>query len=280
MGKTVKNQHYVPQIYLRHFTNNYNLIGVIESKTGNRFSCNIKNVAAERYFYDIDELDEQPMETILSRIEPLFATIFPKIKSRFMLSNPENVFETHDVLDSDSFTYAAFWLTLQLYRTKKMRNAFYDSFTALANWFITDFTEQVSPAELHVKLLHNHVLQDFELSKSMFTDYYWSVAVNQTEWPFVTSDTPVVRSQAFERSDKNVTWMAQQLNEGNISHNYGTVVTYPFDPMFSLLLWEKKHFHYMQRFDNRFLPADQITVVMMNKSQMDNCERHAFHRIQ
>lgn len=48
----VKKQHYVPQFYLRNFSNDNKQIFVFDKFDKKIFSANIKNVGCQRYFYN------------------------------------------------------------------------------------------------------------------------------------------------------------------------------------------------------------------------------------
>ncbi len=72
----VKQQHYVPRFYLRHFAREKGReqVHVLDKGTGKRFVSSIQNVAAQRYFYDLAALDQavgedQAVEKLLGRYE-------------------------------------------------------------------------------------------------------------------------------------------------------------------------------------------------------------------
>ena len=63
--KSVKQQHYVPRVYLRRFTIDGERLYVYDKiKDEIRGPENIKNVAQERFFYDL------PVDTIPSNLDP------------------------------------------------------------------------------------------------------------------------------------------------------------------------------------------------------------------
>lgn len=53
MAEKVKNEHYVPQRYLKHFANGENFFVFDKEKTEKR-PGNVGDYACERYFYDVD----------------------------------------------------------------------------------------------------------------------------------------------------------------------------------------------------------------------------------
>jgi Protein of unknown function (DUF4238) len=53
MADIVKNQHYVPQFYVREFADSNKQLCVYDKCTDKVFPNAVKNVAHESYFYDI-----------------------------------------------------------------------------------------------------------------------------------------------------------------------------------------------------------------------------------
>lgn len=78
--KTVKNQHYVPQFYLKRFTCDGKRLFVFDKIKGEaRGPMSIEKVAQERYFYDIPietlppGADPQLEEKALAELESMFS---------------------------------------------------------------------------------------------------------------------------------------------------------------------------------------------------------------
>lgn len=53
MVEKVKNEHYVPQRYLKHFANGENFF-VFDKEKAEKRPGNVENYACERFFYDVD----------------------------------------------------------------------------------------------------------------------------------------------------------------------------------------------------------------------------------
>ena len=60
-----KNQHYVPQGYLKNFTFDQEMTQVycLNKISGKNFTPNIRNVASENYFYELPPEDAKKFET-------------------------------------------------------------------------------------------------------------------------------------------------------------------------------------------------------------------------
>jgi len=48
-----KNQHYVPQFYLKNFSADDKTIWVYDKSSKKSFRTGVANIAAERFFYDV-----------------------------------------------------------------------------------------------------------------------------------------------------------------------------------------------------------------------------------
>jgi hypothetical protein len=59
-----KNQHYVPQAYLRRFAPDQRQVWVYDKQDGRVFRTDVRNVASETYFYDIDPDALEPGATV------------------------------------------------------------------------------------------------------------------------------------------------------------------------------------------------------------------------
>lgn len=126
MSEKVKKQHYVPQFYLRyfatpetaHFEGNDRARMRIHAckKEGGKRLVNqlIANVAAENYFYDLPNDDEQMIEKWLGR--DVEARVGPIYKS---VVDSET---TNALAYSDMHTLALF-LAIQYHRTRKFRDS-------------------------------------------------------------------------------------------------------------------------------------------------------------
>jgi hypothetical protein len=108
-----KSQHYVPRFLLRNFTSGgKQLIWAFDKHKDITFQTNIKNVAAERGFYDIKTSDSVlTLEPGLAKLEDKTSSIISElIKSKRLTS-----------LGEESRKTLAYFLTVQFVRTKQHR---------------------------------------------------------------------------------------------------------------------------------------------------------------
>ena len=72
----IKIQHYVPQFYLRNFSNKDGstyFINCFDKVTQKIYTVNIDSIAAEKYFYDDDEDANQSVERKLGQMEAILS---------------------------------------------------------------------------------------------------------------------------------------------------------------------------------------------------------------
>lgn len=127
MGELKRNQHYVPQCYLRRFSTP----GTKSNKTYAakiRFDCkiykdqSIKNLMSEDFFYDSkfdsiisDKYPEQPIENFFSEMESHFSKYSTLTMDRLTKGYP---------LDEDIREFWSYWFLLQYTRTKSFRSRY------------------------------------------------------------------------------------------------------------------------------------------------------------
>lgn len=206
MTKKVKNQHYVPQVYLRHFTVGANeQIAMFDKQTGNVTTPNIRNVAAARYFNDFEgddilqELGEQPMESYYSTLEGEFAKNW-----RILLRNLEER-GGFSVADKKKVSH---YMHEQQMRTPQARRLLDE---ALRQTALTLLKKRESlgllrtpphlrgiPLEKMVQSITNDPANYVKAStefmdsrRAYMEGMFWTVLTAEGDVPFITSDAPV-----------------------------------------------------------------------------------------
>ena len=76
-----KNQHHVPQVYLRYFCDQHGYIYVLDKVLNRMYSTGTAGIAVEKDFYTIDSFDNQYVweQYYAKNIEPELSTVFSKI---------------------------------------------------------------------------------------------------------------------------------------------------------------------------------------------------------
>lgn len=144
----IKNQHYVPQSYLKNFSDKKRKLWVFDKFNNKKFQSHISNVASETYFYDFPqdgkkEERDQYIEKFFSELESrscIFTNhIFKKIKGVLNLKNIEKVYST-EVLTQDQKLDFAYLVAIQALRTKEFREFYTEMWQKTKPW-ISSFLE-------------------------------------------------------------------------------------------------------------------------------------------
>ena len=212
-----KNQHFVPQFYLKGFSSDRKTIGtlILSSKKFVKDTA-IKDQCSKNNFYQ-----DKGYEIALSNFEGDTSLVFEKIMTESQLSNAEKS------------TVKAFML-LQKTRTKHSADIAQKHFDQLTNRL-----EQLAPSEnskltLEKLRVDNH--EAVELMKSLFpttllycADLTLKVIVNKTHIPFITCDDPLLTYNKH----------LERLHH----HNYGMscnglILLLPISPSYALVLYD------------------------------------------
>ncbi|NII83488.1 MULTISPECIES: DUF4238 domain-containing protein [unclassified Pedobacter] len=79
----IKNQHYVPQFYLKSFCDKAEQVWAFDKTNQHIFTSSPRNLASEGYFYDQKQIDEkfgeQHLEHVLGIEETRFSKTFNQL---------------------------------------------------------------------------------------------------------------------------------------------------------------------------------------------------------
>lgn len=181
-----KKQHYVPQFYLRYFSDDSKSVNAYNLKNEKLFLSKIKNICQENYFYVDVEL-----EKILGKIEEKQANILQKLLIDFSFYS----------LDDKEKSYLYLFILMQFSRTKgsaKLIDEVVDLFyhdvvkpilksnSEMEEKGVTsDFIDKTT-----LKLDNSHfLLMDTAMrSVELIADLHPIILINETEDFFITSD--------------------------------------------------------------------------------------------
>jgi len=107
----VKREHYVPQSYLRGFTENGRQLLVFDKSTQEPFYTSVSKIASERYFYDLSESQE---------LERAFANLdgdYPHWRDSII-----KTVENGERITLEYQAKLAFFVAMQIRRTRWFRN--------------------------------------------------------------------------------------------------------------------------------------------------------------
>lgn len=214
-----KNQHYVPQFYLKKFVNSDEKLEILDCERRKVVTSRTpKSVCNEEYFYSLNnQLDEvsQVLEKELGRIESSVSNVYDKISQKF--TNFEQITE------DDKFLIATF-MSLQYLRGPYMRkqihkmneqmvkhvtkmqfgsshiHKFFDEHEKDTGEKLTDKQRQeviefAQGGEYGVEMgnaSHLHLLGEMEGFRNLLFGKEWLVYISKSSKKFITSDNPVI----------------------------------------------------------------------------------------
>lgn len=216
MGR-VKNEHYVPQSYLRSFANKKEQIFVYDKVKKASYINKVSQVASEGKYFDIPLHDghnvpeiekmnkEQTIEKYFSEdIEGPYKKYLDMIRTRYLMTfNPDRKV----AITKEEKKHLSYLIAIQMLRTKKYRDDVGAMDSKISQMLVDLIGEKEIPnyesgdvtvnvPEVNKKLMQVSMLFDPETIGSFAKELYkhfWFVLVNNTEQPFYTSDNPVVK---------------------------------------------------------------------------------------
>ncbi|WP_176706262.1 DUF4238 domain-containing protein [Paenibacillus hemerocallicola] len=288
----VKNQHFVPQSYLKRFSINEQLFVYDKVINKTPYKTHIRNVAAESYFYDIPEdifnqtkdrfspeyRDIQFVEKELSKFEQKFNSLLNNLCAKFLLT-PEPHFKK--ALTSNDREDLSVHLALQHLRTRDSRRQI-----AQINKTITQMLFDLSmynedknykPGEYFVEPNPEHEVIDqlsFMLNpekllefSSVLNSHIWFVGVNQTDQPFFTSDAPLVRKAHMPEDIMSYSGLGSK----------GIELAFPVSNKLIITLCERSYHKVVEPVENLFFPIYDLEVIKYyNSMQIIGCERQVY----
>jgi hypothetical protein len=274
-----KNQHYVPQFYLRNFSPDGARIHVYDKVTGKHFFTNIRNVAGENYFYDVPELDamlgvEQFIEKFFHPAEKSAG----KAISAILESLKKNRFKKlHPNLRSTLSTF----LALQYLRTKETRTVLIELFeklhTEMFRASLENTDTELKDVDFEAKLkkevenqFHATTILDPEMFITISTilkGHLWIILKNAMGKVLYTSDNPVVRHGNIKHPVLSFSGLASK----------GIEIAFPLSPEYLLLLAESEVFATVKNKNGKVLMmTDKENVTFYNSLQLLQSYRYIF----
>ncbi|MHA1935105.1 MAG: DUF4238 domain-containing protein [Candidatus Thorarchaeota archaeon] len=261
---TVRIQHYVPQFYLKQFSqrkrNSYYLKCFDKSELKS-FTVNTTKIACESYFFDPPG-SNQPVERWLTRLERRFAKSYDRLIEHQELKK----------LSSSDRVAISNFLSVQWVRTREYREVIRDFITQLKNrleeknvigqlrddmeiWSQDDFI-----ASLQIEGMKENVRKITPIIRRM----KWILLENNTNMPYWTSDHPFTRYNPVEPLHPYM---------GNLGLlNRGIQILFPLTPKLSLTLCDPIAYgHYPNEME-----AEYGNAVFGNELQVDWSTRHLF----
>ncbi|WP_171685524.1 DUF4238 domain-containing protein [Paenibacillus planticolens] len=288
----VKNQHFVPQSYLKRFSINEQLFVYDKIINKTPYKTNIRNVAAESYFYDIPEdifnqtKDQFPpeyqdiefIEKEFSKLEREFNSLLNNLCIKYFLST-DPYFKK--ALSNEDRQVLSIHLIIQDLRTRDSRRQVSEMKKAIAQMIfdLEMYSEDKNymPGEFFVELDPAHAVIDqlsflFDPKKliefaSVLNSHIWFVGVNLTDDPFYTSDAPLVKRAHLPEDFMSYSGLASR----------GIELAFPISDKLIITLCERSYHKAVEPIENLFFPIYEPGVIKYyNSMQIIGCERQIY----
>jgi len=182
MGDRVRNQHYVPQFYLRRFSKDWKSVRAWLVERDRLIPCaSIKGQCSESYLYGY----EQTVERGLAQLEARFAALFDRIGCP----------SVSHLSDTDVFDLQLF-AALQLQRTAARKRSS-DAMDAAFRRYIGESNPELSHASASVEDWGYFGVILPLMSFPLMMDLHVRLLVNKSPVPFILGDDPVCRQNHF-----------------------------------------------------------------------------------
>jgi hypothetical protein len=308
-NQLVKNQHYVPQRYLRYFSN----VSRKKNKDIHRFSVfdkkkveirenqNIEDLASERFFYDVDfelikseaeeegvevgqeyidlikEVDKQELEhTFATKVETTMFDPIAQIVTSYTMTQ-KSAYPNIYVIPEDKRATVAYYITLQYLRTKEFREKMVQVY-------------ERGGKLLMKKLLKGKVDNDFlndvnlRLKESRINLFHNEVLLDIKKieeialillghiWFIAVNETDT----QFYTSDNPLVLNGYLAEHGLKSK--GVEIIFPITPKLALIMREREYFDRDLLLYNRFLEVNEEYVKYCNQLQVLQSYRYVFSK--
>jgi hypothetical protein len=235
------NQHYVPQFYFRHFSNNRNSINTVLVRDGRVFvNAPIKGQCSKKNFYGSKELEAQFAQIKLRHCNAIRAALEVANIASAEFFSVEEFTSFFDAIvfqrgrtAAEVAKHAPAIEKMLLFKFRKHLETTqdeeflkkFDETLAAGKMTITESTASAVGRNLSVMLQNAPLIRDLSLC----------FIRNRTDYPFIFSDSPVVFYNSYAKPVKNRGVIGLQCP--------GLQIFYPLDPWTSVMLFDPKRYY-------------------------------------
>lgn len=264
-----KNQHYVPQFYLKQFSkdsltvNLYNIDSKKLSKKG------VKNICSKSYFY----VRSESFEECLSPLENIFSDVFDKLLNEKDLS----------ILSDEEYIFLLYFICLQYVRTNKVKIESEEFWDAAYKGYLKEILSSAPKLAEDIGITRE-LIEKLEKWKILFTGSYDQsvshlygmilgltgpfliydleplLVINNTNLDFIISDHPIILYNTFFNNKR------ETLLTGFASN--GLQIFCPMSPKVMIVLYDKNFYEFNDRIQIVDLEED---ITAINSLQFFNC---------
>lgn len=245
-------QHYVSKAYLRNFSSAKEKLFVFDKICQKAFPSNITDICNERFFYNIPP-EFKGKNTKVQLVEDLFAENIEPFYSQLNQSVIENI-ERHGCITVEQKEALAYCITMQILRTPKFRDEYIQ---------LTQVDEGVASVQL-AEAMFNPENHNFLINA--LNSHIWIVGKNETESPFYTSDSPIVKRPHKKHPARNYSGYS----------SVGIEIAFPLSSNYIIVMYEKTFFEKYASLDCKVVPFGDEQVWDMNHLQVLQCDKRVF----
>lgn len=244
----------------------------VESDKNEKIKTDLKNIVGTENWEDVKNvLDKKHIEKdFFAPMEDIYSELLHTFISKNHNGN-EWVIKNCNICSEIEKEFMSLFIAIQIIRTKSFRTNLGDTFAKLYQTLAYKSqmnNENALPKEAFevevnddfVKLQHSTMILDEEMvegiAETLF-NHIWVIYVNKTDYPFYTSDNPVVTIP--HKRDKYVSY-------GGLASE-GVEIIFPISPRLLLAMYEK------ETYNNKF--HDRKYIVLSSKDRIDyyNCQQ-------
>lgn len=250
-----KNQHFVPQFYLRSFSNDPNKknISVYDPRNDVHIkSAPIRHQASKDYFYGQDgKLDD-----VLTFFENKVLPIYRKVHDENFVTKPHS---------EEQFYLLLFAISTEL-RNPVHIDLLEDSFKNLSDHLNSKGENDI---DLSIPNAAFFSLKGLMSSSEICMDLRCKLLINETRYPFLTSDNPLVKYNRFlEYHDSYGGREGYGLK--------GLKIIIPISPTKSVIFYDEQ-VYYVGKKKKKTVSVTEDDVFKLNLMQFLNSKKVVFH---
>jgi hypothetical protein len=272
----VKNQHYVPRLYLKNFANPSNQAFFSFNKQFKKAkTSSVAESAQEEFFYDLHPSTLQNPQDDVQWVEKRFGEIESKFKPQLdeFISCAAKGSVTSVLADRIAVFAVLQWLRTNSHRLTAME---VDKKTnqALVNQLYAMNHSEIPPAkykqgEGYAPSLHAQSIFDSEsllMKAGSLRNLLWVIGHNNTEHLFYTSDTPVARRANCEINGAPAVGIFDP----------GAEYTFPLTSKFILLMMDRHAFPDLQKYELKTIGLPPEVIERYNSMQVMCSTKYVF----
>lgn len=256
MNTEKKNQHYIPKFYLRNFSfnNNQNQIGIFNLKNDFFYSTSkLKTQGSKNFFYGYDGL----IEDTLSKMEGDISSTIKNILDNKTL--PKKNSKEH----VDLLVFVALTDLRNPMKIGNMKDMLSGMKEKLLEVEPNAEIENLIPTFSHEEFIEMSISSIPEMTFNIM-DLEYKLLINETEYPFISSDNPVVRYNQYLEKKR---WPHGKCGYGVI----GLQIFMPLNPNISIHFYDSAIYKVGNKKQKALIIKNNKDIDSINYLQFVNC---------